>query len=127
DAFDAAHSNNTRSSATAIGNSPSQLGFNADLTTATDVDYYKIVVPLNLAPATITIQVSAAGLSLLAPTLSVYSGWGNLVASQTAANVFSNSVAVTIANALPLTTYYFEVSHTSSDGFGVGAYSTAVS
>lgn len=126
DAFDVAHSNNTRATATAIGNQPSQLGFNADLTTAADIDYYKIVTPLNLSLATVTIQIDAAGLSCLTPTVSVYNGSGNLVTTQSASSPFSNTVTVTLPKVGPLATYYFAVSHPTSDAFSTGIYSGRV-
>jgi Matrixin len=127
DAFNAAHANNTLATASAIGNTSSQLGFNADLTTPGQVEFYKVQMPLlGLGLGSVTFQINAAQMSMLVPTLSVYNASGRLIATQTAASPFSNTVSITIPNPALLGTYYFEVSHPTSDAFAVGDYSAVV-
>jgi hypothetical protein len=123
DAFDAAHANDTLASATSIDNS--HLGFNADITTPTDVDWYRVVSPLVSLLGTVTFRIGTPGQSLLMPTVSVFNGSGHLLATQTATSVFSNTLSVTVSNVLPLTTYYFAVS-SSGTNFNVGGYSGQV-
>jgi hypothetical protein len=126
DAFDAAAPNNSLAAATPLGNAPEQLGFLADLTTAADVDFYKLVTPLSIGSASVTIQIGTAGLSGLVPTLSVYNPSGQLLARGSGANALGGNVSVTLNNALPLTTLYFEVSHAWGGVFAIGGYSGQV-
>ncbi len=122
-----ANANDTLATATPIGNLPSQLGFNADLPTAGDIDYYKIQTPLlDLGLSALNIQVNAAGMSFLTPTVSVFDASGRLLSTQTAASPTSNTVTATIPNPQVLGTYYFAVSHTSADPFAVGDYSVNI-
>ncbi len=119
--------NNSMATATAIGNSPTQLGFNADLGAAGDVDFYKVQTPLlDLGLSSVTVQINAAGLSLLMPTVSVYNASGRLLVTQTAASPLANTVTVSIPDPKVLATYYFAVSHPTSDAFGVGDYSVDI-
>lgn len=126
-----ADGNDSLATATPLGNTPAQLGFNAELSTAGDVAYYQITTPdtsqQTQGTATVTIGINAAGLSLLTPTLSVYDAAGDLVATQSASSPFSNNVSVTLTNVGPLSTYYFEVSDGGTSTFGIGVYVVQVS
>ena len=127
DSFDAAAPNKSLGTATPLGSSPSQLGFVADLTTATDVDYYKIVTPvLDVLPVNVTIQIDTAGLSGLVPTLSVYNHAGQLLARKSGASPLDGNVAITLNNVAPLTTLYIEVGRGQSGVFGIGAYTAQI-
>jgi Matrixin len=117
--------NNSFATALSIGNSPSQLSFQAALNSPTDVAYYKITTPLALGSCSIKVQVQAGGLSLLEPNVSVYTGSHQLISSVAATSPVGNNLTVTIPNATPLTTYYIEVNHASS-AFAVGAYNVGI-
>lgn len=124
---DDATPNTSLATATPLGNTPSQLGFLADLATDTDVDYYRIVTPLlGVLPTSVTIQIDTAGLSGLVPTLSIYNAAGKLVAQKSGATPLDGNVGITLNNVGPLTTYYFEVSHAESGVFGIGSYTGQV-
>jgi hypothetical protein len=119
--------NDSMAKATPVGNSPAQLGFNADLSTPSDVDYYKVQTPLlDLGLASLNVTISGVDRSLLVPTVSIYNAAGKLLATQSASSPFSNTVSVTIPNPGILSTYYFSVSHPTGDPFSVGYYSANV-
>ena len=116
-------SNNTMATATAIGNTASQLGFNADLGKVGDVDYYKIQSPLlALGLASLSVTISAADRSLLVPTVSIYNSSGRLLATQSASAAYTGTVSLTIPSPGLLATYYVAVSHPTSDAFSTGYY-----
>jgi predicted Zn-dependent protease len=120
-------SNTTMATATQLPNTPTGLGFNSELDGPGDLDYFKIVTPLTIGLATVTIEIDTAGQSLLMPRLTVFDGSGNLLATQAAASPFANSVSLTFRNVWPLTTLYFEVSPATGGVFGIGGYSAKVS
>jgi hypothetical protein len=126
DAFDTAHSNDSFATASAIGNTPSQLAFRADLSSATDVDYYKLVTPFNLLPTSLNIQLKTSGLSLLVPTLSIYDASFHLVGSVSASNPLNGDLNLTINNLRSNATYYFSVGHATNAAFNVGSYQVKV-
>src|SRR5262249_38760969 len=84
DAFDSVQPNNTFATATAIGNDPSQLAFQADLSSPSDADYYQLTTPSNLLPTSLNIQLKTSGVSLLVPTLSIYDASYHLLGSVSA-------------------------------------------
>lgn len=127
DAFDAKQPNDSFASATAIGNTPSQLAFDADLTTSSDVDYYKISTPLTLLGlTTIRVQIQSAGYSLLTPMVSIYDAAHRLVGTASSTSPLDNNIQVSIPGALPLSTYYIKVEHATND-FAVGGYHAIIS
>jgi hypothetical protein len=77
DSFDASSANNVKANAsvlTSFIDSNKQVTLtNLDLTTGADDDWYKIVTPSGNS-GTITVKVQSAGLSLLAPKLTLYKG-----------------------------------------------------
>src|SRR5262245_1272317 len=85
DAYDAACSNGSFSSATNLGIAVSGVSLQADITNSSDADYYRFSVPiLNPAVVGLTVKVTTSGLSTLTPTLKVYNAGGSQVASATA-------------------------------------------
>src|SRR5262249_24724362 len=86
DSFDAAGSNDSKSNATVITSSidsNKQVSLSSlDITTASDVDFYKFTVPSGAA-SSMTIKLQAAGLSLLAPKLTLYNSGGSQITSVT--------------------------------------------
>jgi len=130
DAFDTTHPNNSFATATAIGNTPSQLAFQADLSSASDADYYKLVSPFNplsnLLPTSMNIQVKTSGLSLLVPKLSIYDSSFHPVGSVSASNPLNGDLNLTINNVGSNATYYFKVDHESNDAFSVGTYQVKI-
>ncbi len=125
DAFDAQKSNGSFATATSVGNLSSQLGFDADITTPSDVDFYKITTPLALGLTKIHVQIQTQGYSLLTPTVSIYDASHHLVATDTSTDPLNGNVDVTVPLALPLSTYYIQVSSGSSN-FAVGGYHAGI-
>jgi hypothetical protein len=125
DAFDSAHPNDSFATATAIGNTPSQLAFQADLSSPADADYYKLTTPFNLLPTSLNIRLKTSGLSLLAPTLSIYDSSFHLVGSVSASSPLNGDLNLTINNIRSNATYYFKVDN-ANDAFSVGAYQADV-
>lgn len=125
DAFDAKKSNDSFATATPINNLSSQLAFDADLTTSSDVDYYKITTPLALGMTSIRVQIQSAGYSLLTPMVSIYDASHRLVGAASSTSPLNNNIQVTIPGALPLSTYYIKVEHATTD-FAVGGYQANV-
>jgi hypothetical protein len=122
DAFDSVQPNNTFATATVIGNNPSQLAFQADLSSPSDADYYQLTTPSNLLPTSLNIQLKTSGVSLLVPTLSIYDASYQLLGSVSASSPLDGNLNLTINNIQPNATYYFKVNHSTSDPFSVGTY-----
>ena len=121
DAFDAQKSNDTFATASTVGNLSANLAFDGDITTPSDLDYYKITTPLALGLTKITVQIQTNGYSLLTPTVSIYDASHHLIDTDTSVNPLDGNVTVSAPYALPLTTYYVKVSSATSD-FAVGGY-----
>jgi hypothetical protein len=130
DAFEGTYGNNSLNSAAAIpadglvGNRYTAVG---DLTTQTDVDYYKFSVLPLLGITGVSVRLQAAGLSLLTPRVTVYNGAGQVVASTFSADPANNNLFLQFAPSLLGGTYYVKVDRPGgSDVFGVGGYRLAV-
>src|SRR5262249_52997795 len=81
DQYAAAASNDTLATATAISlDSSGGATLNADLTTLTDLDYYRVVAPSG-GDGTATLTLDAGDFSLLTPSFTVYDSAGNQVAT----------------------------------------------
>ena len=117
--------NNSFATAKSISNLSADLAFTGNLATASDADYYKIMTPLALGVSTINVQIQTQGLSLLTPTVSVYNASHQLVSSASSTSPLNGNVQVSIPGALPLSTYYIEVSHATT-AFDVGSYNAVV-
>lgn len=118
DAFDAQASNNMLATAS----KPSGLAWEGDITNSSDVDFYKITVPLTLGSTSLTIQVKTSGVSLLVPKMSVYNGAGQLVGTMAASNPLDGDVQLKLNNVSWGSTYYLRVEGNSADVFGIGGY-----
>lgn len=97
----------------------------ADLTTATDIDYYKFRTPSINNGQGVTIQISTAGLSMLAPRLLVYNRYQSLVGMVQTANVLDGQLTLVMpAGSFALNTdYYVRVdSALSGNQFKIGSY-----
>jgi hypothetical protein len=128
DAFDAARSNDTRSTASTL---PGRLGgagirytADGDITTTGDTDYYKFTVaPLMTGVA---VRLQAKGLSLLTPEVKVFDAAGRVVAAAASTDPLSNDVTLRFNAPLLGGTYTVRVDGATSDVFGMGAYRLTV-
>jgi hypothetical protein len=93
----------------------------ADITTSTEADFFKFVVP-SYSSGTMTVQVQASGISLLTSRLTVFNAMQQAVSSTASTDPLHNDVTISISNAMPGSTYYFEVQGARSDAFGIGGY-----
>jgi matrixin len=93
----------------------------ADISSPTDADYFKFIVP-SYTSGSLTVQVQGANVSLLIPQLTVLNSLQQIVATSVSSDPFNNNVSLTINNVTPGATYYFEVQGAGSGVFGIGAY-----
>ncbi len=99
----------------------------SDISSPTDVDYYKFNVSLGGALGGVAVRVKASGLSLLVPSVTVYNAWGQVITSATDTDPLSNDLSITFNTGLFGGTYYVKVSASNTvAGFGVGGYELAV-
>jgi hypothetical protein len=120
DAYDAAASNDTLATATALTLSYGGVAINADITTMADVDYYKLTAPAG-TDGTLTVSVDARNLSLFDPKVSVYNSSGTLLATASA-STYGDVATVNLTGLVAGQTYYLEASGATTDVFGMGAY-----
>lgn len=138
DAFDAASPNGSLATATVLGQVPTGVNLEADITSTGDADYYKFTVPI-LVPTVVnfTAQVTTGGLSALAPSLKVYDSSGQQVGSDTSYDPFNGNASVRIAGSsgqlgsvgqvLGGSSYYVRVDGSTNTVFGVGGYKLNIS
>ncbi len=125
DAFDALATNDTRDAASLVSpNRSGEIELVADLTHAADVDYYRIDVPAGAA--SMTVDLTAAGVSLLVARLSIIDANGQVVTSSAASDPRDNDVELSLAGLHGGETYYVRVDAAANDVFGVGAYELEV-
>jgi hypothetical protein len=120
DVFDAAASNDTLGTATALTLSYGGITFQADISSMTDVDYYKVTAPAGTNGA-LTVSVDASNLSLFDPKVSVYDASGTLLGTASA-STYGGLATVTLTGLAAGQTYYLEASGATTDVFGMGAY-----
>ncbi len=129
DAFDQAASNGTMASATDLngyidGQTQAGAVTGLDITATSDVDWYKATAPAD-GSGTLTVTLRSSGLSLLAPSLRIYSSSGSLLATISNTGTTGSTLTRTI-NVTPGATYYVRAAAATSSVFGVGAYGLAL-
>ncbi|MBN9118592.1 MAG: matrixin family metalloprotease [Planctomycetes bacterium] len=92
----------------------------ADLTTPTDVDVYKFTG--GLLTNRVTVNLRAAGLSLVTARVELLDSSGRVLASGTAADPTHNDVTLSLGSVRAGQTYYVRVSGARGDEFSVGSY-----
>jgi hypothetical protein len=128
DAFEGSAGNDTIGRATVLardGLLSSRYSAIADLTTATDVDYYKISVPALLGITGVAVRLQTAGLSLLAPKISVYDSVGRTLATTISSDPLNNDLMLQFAPSLLGGGYFIKVDRATSGSFDTGAYRVA--
>ncbi len=126
DSYDAWGSNDTRSSASYLPSLlTNQVVALGDLSTTTDVDYYKLTFPLSvlgLGPRDLSVRLQTEGRSLLTAKVSVLDANGSVVQSALTSNPLDNDVALRVNGAKSGGTYYVKVERAVNDVFAVGSY-----
>jgi len=125
DAYDAVASNGTTATATNINSLivPTSLTAQTarlDVTTTSDLDYFKVTVPAG-TNGSMTVSVQSAGLSLLAPNLRVYNSAGTQLTTLSGTGYTGSTVNYTRAVATNQV-YYIRVGGANTTSFGTGAY-----
>ena len=105
----------------------SQLLATADLTTQSDVDFYKFNVPaLTAWLSSVVVRLKASGISLLTSSITVYNSAGRLVGSAVSDDPLNNDLMVQFRPGLLGGTYYVKVDGAGNGVFDVGGYKLAV-
>jgi hypothetical protein len=92
-----------------------------DVTTAGELEYYTFTVPSGTS-GTMVVNVQSSGLSLLAPTLTVYNSSEQQIGYQSGAGQYGTTLSVTITGVSSGEQYYVEVAGADATAFGTGAY-----
>jgi hypothetical protein len=131
DPHEGSNGNNTINTATQIqfpggytGTTP--LVVYGDVGSNKDVDVFS-VKPLSNYNGPITFQLQSAGISLLAPKLTIMDSKGNVLGQAQASSDFGDTVTVHLNQSSANATYYIEVQGATQDVFGIGSYGLAVS
>jgi hypothetical protein len=96
-----------------------------DVSTNKDVDVFAVRPPSGYH-GPLTVRLQSAGISLLAPHLSVLDAQGHVLADAQAASDLGDVVTVRLAKSDPNATYYIKLQGTTGDVFGIGSYGVAV-
>src|SRR5262249_45093588 len=95
----------------------------ADITTMSDVDYYKVTAPSG-GDGTLTVSVDARNLSLFDPKVTVFNSSGTQLATASAA-IYGDVATVTLTGLVAGQPYSLKASGATTDVFGMGAYKLA--
>jgi hypothetical protein len=130
DAHEGSNGNDTISTATTIQPPGSWTGATplvayGDITTNKDADVFAVRPPSGYH-GPITIRLQSAGISLLAPQLSLEDSGGHVLAEAQAESDMGDVVTVHLDQSDPNATYYLKVQGATSDVFGIGGYGVAV-
>jgi hypothetical protein len=129
DAFDLSTDNNARSRADSLPrvSGTGQLLAAADLTTQSDVDFYKFTAPaLTASLSGVVVRLKASGISLLTASVTVYDSAGRVVGSAVSTDPLNNDLTVQFRPGLLGGTYYVKVDGAGNGVFDVGGYKLAV-
>ncbi|HEV3437904.1 MAG TPA: matrixin family metalloprotease [Gemmata sp.] len=120
DQYQGTTGNGTLATATPYGNGP----LTADLTTPSEVEDYKFTT--GLLTTGVTVQVNAAGLSLVTPNVEVLNSRGQVVASTSTTDPTNNDLSISLDRVQSGATYYVRVSAAQDNVFGVGSYDLSI-
>lgn len=128
DSFEGSAGNDTAARASAIPRaSVSSLVASGDLTTMSDVDYYKFTAPaLTAMLSNVTVRLKTEGLSLLTAKVTIYDSAGRVVATTASTDPLNNDLLVTFRPGLFGGNYTIKVEGARNDVFDVGAYKLGV-
>lgn len=120
DQFDQARSNTTALRATELGDLGSYLSLTGDITSETDVDYYKFTTAEDAESFTIDLRVTSA--SLLTARVTVYDAAGQVVGSAVARDPLSGDIRITVREVEGNAKYFIKVQGTGDGLFTIGSY-----
>jgi len=123
DEYESAYRNDTLVTATAY---PTRTGpLTADLTTADDADVYKFTA--GAFTDRVTVNLRAAGLSLLTARVELLDSSGHVLASGVATDPTQNDIALSVGSIRAGQTYFVRISGARADEFAIGSYELEVS
>lgn len=96
-----------------------------DVTTTSDVDDFAWQVPSNVS-GSVTFRLQSAGISLLAPQLSVFDSSGKMVATAESTNAAGDVLTINLDSVVPNSTIFLKVQSATSGAMGIGRYGLAV-
>jgi hypothetical protein len=125
DSYDLAASNGAFASASNItstinATSKTSLITGLDITSTTDTDFFTFTVPTGMN-GTLTITAQSFGLSLLAPTLTVYNSSQTQLSTTSGAGQYGTTLSSTLTVSAGQT-YFVRVAGADSTAFGTGKY-----
>lgn len=129
DAFDRSTNNNVLARADSIPrvSGSSQLLAVADLTSHSDVDFFKFDAPaLTSFLSSVVVRLKASGISLLTASVTVYDSLGRVVGSAASQDPLNNDLTVSFRPGLFGGTYYVKVDGAGQGAFVIGGYKLAV-
>ncbi len=127
DAYDAAASNGTVTTATDVNSLLDPTALTAlvtgDVTTTTDADYYTVSAPATTS-GTFTVNVQSTGLSLLTPAATVYAADGSTVLASASGSgqLNGSTLAMTVNGVTAGQQFYVKVAGAGSTAFSTGKY-----
>ncbi len=123
DAFEGASGDDTLGPAVNLTADGNLTAISADITTIGDTDVYQFTTPsTDTGINSLTVNLQAAGISLLTPKVTILDSNGNVVASAISTDPLNNNLSITLPNYSPSTTYYVKVEGSGTDVFSAGAY-----
>jgi predicted Zn-dependent protease len=131
DTYDAAASNGTFATATDLSSTINLTSYVAvvkglDVSSTSDLDYYKLTLPTGSSGG-LSVKVQSTGLSLLAPKLTVYASDQSTVLGTASFSGYTGStLTVNVASAVAGQTVYLKVQGYDTSAFGTGAYALAL-
>jgi hypothetical protein len=129
DAFDQSTNNNVLARADSIPrvSGSGQLLAVADLTTQSDVDFYKFTAPaLTSFLSSVVVRLKSSGISLLTASVTIYDSLGRVVKSAASQDPLNNDLTVNFRPGLFGGTYFVKVDGAGNGAFDIGGYKLAV-
>jgi predicted Zn-dependent protease len=128
DAYEGILGNNGFTTSTLVGlnaTTKTALVTDLDITTTTDADFFKFVVPAG-SSSTVRINVQSAGLSLLAPKVYLYNSFFQLKGFANGTGLYGTTQTITFTGIAPLQIYYVKVTGADLTAFGTGKYALTI-
>jgi len=104
----------------ALGGTTGQVD-NLNLATAGQAEYFSVVAPAS-TNGTLTVNVQSAGLSLLAPTVTLYNANDVQIGNASGAGQYGTTLSVTTTGVSPSQLFYVKVTGADTSAFSTGAY-----
>lgn len=122
DAYEGSTGNETLATAFDLSANGNLTAVSADVTSHSDVDFYRFVTPSDAGITGLTVKLQAAGISLLTAQITVLNEQGEIVASTATTDPLDNNLSIEVPNYQPSATYYVKVQGSGSDVFSIGSY-----